>query len=73
MADQNQKVMTLRLPARTAEELEAVAQVDGQRVSEAVRDAIDERIRQRRADKDFQERRRRMLEENKRALELLAD
>jgi hypothetical protein len=49
-----------------------MARVDGVSVSEAVRAAIDERIKARRTDKDFQARLRRIIEENQRALERLA-
>ena len=67
------KNMTLRLPDEQAQQLEAIARVDGTTVSETVRDAIDERIRARRADKEFQDRLRRHIAENQRALELLAE
>ena len=66
------KTMTLRLSDEQAADLEAMARVDGVPVSEAVRAAIDDRIKARRGDKDFQERLRRLLEENQRALERLA-
>ena len=66
------KTMTLRLTDEQARELEAVARVDEMPVSEAVRQAIDERIAARRKDKDFQGRLRRLLEENQEALERLA-
>lgn len=66
------KAMTLRLSAEQAAELEAVAQADEMSVSEEVRIAIAERIERRRKDKKFQERLRRMLQENARVLERLA-
>jgi predicted transcriptional regulator len=66
------KTMTLRLSDEQAEKLETLARVEGIPVSEAVRDAIDERIEARRKDKEFQGRLKRMVEENARALELLA-
>ena len=66
------KSMTLRLSDDTAAELEAVARVDGTSVSEQVRAAIDDRIAARRADKEFQERRRKAIQENQEALERLA-
>lgn len=66
------KTMTLRLSDEQAEKLETLARVEGIPVSEAVRDAIDERIEARRKDKAFQGRLKRMVEENARALELLA-
>ena len=66
------KTMTLRLSDEQAADLEAMARVDDVSVSEAVRAAIDERIKARRGDKQFQERLRRLLDENHRALERLA-
>lgn len=66
------KTMTLRLSDEQAEKLETLARVEGIPVSEAVRDAIDQRIEARRKDKAFQARLKRMVEENARALELLA-
>ena len=65
------KTMTLRLSNEQAEKLETLARVEGVPVSEAVRQAIDERIEARRKDKAFQGRLKRMVEENARALELL--
>jgi predicted transcriptional regulator len=66
------KNMTLRLNDDQAKELEAVAQVEGTPVSETVRTAIEDRIEARRADKEFQRRLRRLIEENQEALERLA-
>lgn len=64
--------MTLRLSDDLAADLEAMARVDDVPVSEAIRVAIDERIRARREDKQFQARLRRLMAENQRALERLA-
>ena len=66
------KTMTLRLTDDQAAELEAVARVDEAPVAAVVRDAINERIAARRSDSDFQARLRRHIEENKQALERLA-
>jgi predicted transcriptional regulator len=66
------KTMTLRLSDELAADLEAMARVDDVPVSEAVRVAIAERVERRRRDKAFQARLRRLLEENRRALERLA-
>jgi Arc/MetJ-type ribon-helix-helix transcriptional regulator len=66
------KAMTLRLPADQAAELEAVARADGKTVSEAVRDAIDALIDERRKDKEFRARLRAMVEEDRAILERLA-
>ncbi len=48
------KAMTIRLSAEQAEELETVATVDEQPVSEVVRAAISEHIEKRRRDSQFQ-------------------
>jgi predicted transcriptional regulator len=66
------KTMTLRLSDELAADLEAMARVDDVPVSEAIRVAIDERIKARRDDKQFQSRLRRLMAENQRALERLA-
>lgn len=66
------KTMTLRLSDEQAADLEAMARVDDVPVSEAIRIAIDERLRARRTDKQFQARLRRLMAENQRALERLA-
>jgi predicted transcriptional regulator len=66
------KTMTLRLSDELAADLEAMARVDDVAVSEAIRVAIDERIKARRNDKQFQARLRRLMAENQRALERLA-
>jgi hypothetical protein len=66
------KTMTLRLSDEQAVDLEAMARVDGIPVSEAVRIAIEERIKARRTDREFQARLRRLMAENQRALERLS-
>jgi Arc/MetJ-type ribon-helix-helix transcriptional regulator len=66
------KAMTLRLPADQAAELEAVARADQTTVSEAVREAIDKLIAERRRDKEFQARLRTMMREDRKILERLA-
>ena len=67
------KTMTVRLSDEQARELEAVARVDETPVSEAVRNAIADRIEARRKDKDFQARLKRLMQENQAALERLAE
>lgn len=66
------KTMTLRLSDEQAASLEAMARVDAVPVSEAVRVAIDERIKARRGDREFQARLKRMLEEERAVLKRLA-
>jgi hypothetical protein len=69
MADQ--KNMTLRLSAAQADELEAIARVDGISVSDAVREAINEHIDRKRKDKAFRERLRVVMERDREILERL--
>lgn len=66
------KAMTLRLDDERAAVLEMLSRADEQSVSEAVRDAIDAHIEQRRADKEFQARLKQILAEDKAILERLA-
>lgn len=66
------KAMSLRLPEDKAAELAAIARADDMPVSEAVREAIDNHIAARRADKDFQKRLKRRLEEDAEVLKRLA-
>jgi predicted transcriptional regulator len=49
------KAMTIRLSADQADELETVASVDDQPVSEVIRAAISAHIAQRKQDEDFQQ------------------
>ncbi|HEU4393629.1 MAG TPA: ribbon-helix-helix protein, CopG family [Solirubrobacterales bacterium] len=66
------KAMSLRLPEEKAAELAAIARTDDMPVSEVVREAIDNHIKARRADKDFQQRLKQRLEEDRQVLERLA-
>jgi hypothetical protein len=66
------KNMTLRLSTDQADELEAVARVDGISVSDAVREAIDELIARKRKDKGFRERLRAVMKRDREILDRLA-
>jgi predicted DNA-binding protein len=70
--DMDTKAMTLRLPADKAAELEAVARAEGKPVSDTVREAIDLLIDERRKDKGFRDRLRRMIEDDRAILDRLA-
>jgi predicted DNA-binding protein len=67
------KAMSLRLPESMADELAAVARTDDVPVSEAIREAIESHIAARRSSKDFQQRLKKRLEEDREALERLAE
>lgn len=69
----SKKGFTVRLDEDQAAELEAVAEVDGVPVAEEIRQAIAERIDKRRRDERFQQRLRRLIDENRRVLERLAE
>ena len=66
------KVTSLRLPDYMAAELSAVARADDMPVSEAVREAIEKHISERRADEAFQKRLKKLLEEDQKVLKRLA-
>ena len=67
------KATSFRLPEPMAAELAAVARADGIPISEAVRQAIEKHIAERRADKDFQRRLKRLFDEDQRLLKRLAE
>jgi predicted DNA-binding protein len=67
------KAFTMRLLGDKAAELETVARADGVSVSEVVREAIDNHIEARRKDKNFQGRLSRLIEDNQRVLDRLAE
>jgi predicted DNA-binding protein len=66
------KAMTLRLSREQAEELEAVAEVEGRPVAEVVREAITKHIDTRTKDSKFQALLKARLERNKRILQKLS-
>jgi len=66
------KAMTIRFDEEQAEQLEAVARVDGVPISEAIRDAIAKHIEERRQDREFQARLKASLERNQEILRKLA-
>jgi metal-responsive CopG/Arc/MetJ family transcriptional regulator len=67
------KNLLLRLDLDLAEELQAVAAVEGRPVSEIVREAIRSLVADRRADRDFQERLRSAARDQQRLLRRLRD
>lgn len=50
------KSMTLRLPREQADELELIASIDGKPISEEIREALEQHVRNRRRDPEFQAR-----------------
>ena len=65
--------MSLRLSEEMATEIAAVARIDGVPVTEAVREAIAGHIDSRQASADFRQRLKKRLEEDRAALEQLAE
>lgn len=66
------KQTTIRLPEDLAEDAEAVARVKGTSVNQLIVDSLSSEIERVRADKDFTERAKRLLERDKELLERLA-
>lgn len=71
--DMDRKATTVRLTKQQAEDLEAVAQVDGISIAEEVREAIEEHISRKRKDEAFQQRLRASIERNSYILNRLAE
>jgi metal-responsive CopG/Arc/MetJ family transcriptional regulator len=67
------KNLLLRLDVGLAEELQAVAAVEGRPVSEIVREAIRALVDDRRNDREFQERLRSVASDQQRLLRRLRD
>ena len=62
------KTMTIRISAKQAEELDTIAAVDGQPVSQIIRSAIAGHIEQRKRDGEFQDSLRERIERVQRML-----
>lgn len=67
------KNLLLRLDQELAEELQAVAEVEGRPVSEVVREAIRDLVEARRRDRKFQKLLRQSAERHRHLLERLRD
>lgn len=67
------RATSLRLPEQMAAEIAAVARTDGMPMSEAVREAIEKHIEERRADEGFQGRLKELLKEDEAVLKRLAE
>lgn len=67
------KNLLLRLDAELAEQLAALAEVEGESVTAVVREAVTAHIARRRQDPDFQRILRAQLARHSRLLELLAE
>jgi predicted DNA-binding protein len=66
------RAISLRLPEQVAAELAAIARTQDVPVSEVVRQAVENHIASLYADKDFQQRLKKHLEEERKILQRLA-
>lgn len=73
MAEARTKVLSLRLSEEMATEIAAVARIDGVPTTESIREAIANHIESRQASEDFRQRLKKRLEEDRAALEQLAE
>ena len=67
------KAMSFRLPKGMADDLAAIARAEGNSLTEAVREALEQYIASRRSDRDFKERLKKRLEEDRELWERFAD
>jgi predicted transcriptional regulator len=73
MVSEKDKAMTLRLPGDLHERLAAVAEVEGEPISEVVRRAVAQHVEQRRRDPAFQAKLQDTLRRQRQLLDLLGD
>jgi predicted transcriptional regulator len=67
------KAMTLRLPGDLHERLAAVAEVEGEPISEVVRRAVSDHVERRRRDPEFRAKLAETLRRQRRLLDLLGE
>lgn len=73
MSPPEMKNMTLRMDEKLAENVQAIAEVEGTTVSDVIRTAISEHVDRRRADPEFQKLLKRNIERHAQLLGMLAD
>lgn len=69
---EDRKAMTVRLDAEQAQDLEAIAAVEGTPVAQEVRKAIAAHIAEKKKDKSFQARLKKSIQRNRSILDRLA-
>lgn len=67
------KNMTLRMDEALAENVQAIAEVEGSTVSDVIRSAISEHVDRRKADPEFQKMLKRNMERHAQLLSMLAN
>lgn len=72
-ASRDMKNMTLRMDEALAENVQAIAEVEGSTVSDVIRNALSEHVDRRKADPDFQKLLKRNMERHAQLLSMLAD
>ncbi len=72
-APRDMKNMTLRMDETLAENVQAIAEVEGSTVSDVIRSAISDHVDRRKADPEFQKLLKRNMERHAELLSMLAD
>lgn len=72
-APRETKNMTLRMDEALAENVQAIAEIEGSTVSDVIRVAISEHVDRRKADPEFQKLLQRNMERHAQLLSMLAD
>lgn len=72
-APREMKNMTLRMDEALAENVQAIAEVEGSTISDVIRSAISEHVDRRKADPEFQKLLKRNIERHAQLLSMLAD
>lgn len=73
MSPPEMKNMTLRMEEGLAENVQAIAEVEGTTVTDVIRTAVSEHVDRRKADPAFQKMLRRNIERHAQLLSMLAD
>lgn len=73
MSPPETKNMTLRMDEGLADNVQAIAEVEGTTVTDVIRTAISEHVDRRRADPEFQKLLKRNIERHTQLLSMLAD
>lgn len=73
MSPPEMKNMTLRMEEGLAENVQAIAEVEGTTVTDVIRTAVSEHVDRRKADPEFQKMLRRNIERHAQLLSMLAD
>lgn len=67
------RVISLRISNQIATELDTIAMIEENSISHEIREAISEKIAEKRKDKEFQDRLHKAVERNQETLKLLSE